>query len=417
MDKRRGSVYLPPMTTVPAVRFLDRTTPPHVSTLILIAGLSALNMSIFLPSLKAMAEHFGTDYAVMQFAVSGYLAATAVLQVMRRTARRPLRPATDPAGRDRDLRRRDARLPLAPTAGIFLGFRMLQAVVATGMVLSRAIVRDIFPPTESASMIGWVTMGMALVPMVGPSIGGVLDELSGWQASFVFLRGRGHRGGRARLVGPRRDGRGQGHRLRPAGPQLSRALSPLPASGATRCAPPSDRARSSRFSAAPPSCRTRCSACRRSGPASRSARPAIGYAIGNGISGRYSVAVGINRMALAGTLVSSGGMALSLLLSLGGLAHPVVFFGLCTFLGLGNGLLMPNATAGLLSVRPELAGTASGLGGAIMIGGGAALAALAGALLTPASGALPLQWIMFLTSLAAALSILLVIRRERRLGL
>jgi MFS family permease len=62
----------------------------------------------------------------------------------------------------------------------------------------------------------------------------------------------------------------------------------------------------------------------------------------------------------------------------------VVFFGLTVFMGLGNGICLPNANAGMLSVRPELAGTASGLGGAILIGGGAALAALAGALLAPA---------------------------------
>jgi hypothetical protein len=53
-----------------------------------------------------------------------------------------------------------------------------------------------------------------------------------------------------------------------------------------------------------------------------------------------------------------------------------------TFVGLGNGMVLPNATSGMLSVRPHLAGTASGLGGAIMLGGGAALSALAGALLT-----------------------------------
>ena len=58
------------MTSAPAVRFLDRNTPPHVSTLMLIAGISALNMSIFLPSLAAMAVWFDTDYALMQLSVS-----------------------------------------------------------------------------------------------------------------------------------------------------------------------------------------------------------------------------------------------------------------------------------------------------------------------------------------------------------
>jgi DHA1 family bicyclomycin/chloramphenicol resistance-like MFS transporter len=88
-----------------------------------------------------------------------------------------------------------------------------------------------------------------------------------------------------------------------------------------------------------------------------------------------------------------------------------------TFMGLGNGMVIPNATAGALSIRPDLAGTASGLSGALMIGIGAGLSALAGTLLTPGSGAFALLGLMLSTALAAIVTILAVIRRERRLGL
>jgi DHA1 family bicyclomycin/chloramphenicol resistance-like MFS transporter len=87
------------------------------------------------------------------------------------------------------------------------------------------------------------------------------------------------------------------------------------------------------------------------------------------------------------------------------------------FLGIGNGMVIPNAQAGMLSVRPHLAGTASGLGSAIMIGGGAALSAIAGALLQPGSTDLPLITLMTLSCVAALGVILLVMRRERRLRL
>jgi DHA1 family bicyclomycin/chloramphenicol resistance-like MFS transporter len=87
------------------------------------------------------------------------------------------------------------------------------------------------------------------------------------------------------------------------------------------------------------------------------------------------------------------------------------------FVGLGNGLVLPSAIAGSLSVRPQLAGTASGLGGMLMIGGGAALSALAGKLLTAETGALPLLWIMVLSGVASVASILFVMRRARALGL
>jgi DHA1 family bicyclomycin/chloramphenicol resistance-like MFS transporter len=104
------------------------------------------------------------------------------------------------------------------------------------------------------------------------------------------------------------------------------------------------------------------------------------------------------------------------LLTLAGLSGPVVFFGLTVFMGMGNGICLPNANAGMLSVRPELAGTASGLGGAILIGGGAALAAFAGVLLGPGATEMPLILLMLASSVASVIAILFVIRRARQIG-
>ena len=145
--------------------------------------------------------------------------------------------------------------------------------------------------------------------------------------------------------------------------------------------------------------------------------PALGYMVGNFLSGRYSVTYGVNRMVLWGAIASTVGVSASLMLALAGLGSVYTFFGFMIFIGLGNGMILPNATAGMLSVRPHLAGTASGLGGVIMMGGGAALSALAGALLRPGSGAFPLLWIMLIVSVLAIAAIGLVIRRERSLGI
>jgi DHA1 family bicyclomycin/chloramphenicol resistance-like MFS transporter len=145
--------------------------------------------------------------------------------------------------------------------------------------------------------------------------------------------------------------------------------------------------------------------------------PAIGYFAGNFLTGLYATRFGVNAMVLWGCLANAIGGAVSLLIFFSGHGTAETFFGLMTLVGLGNGLCIPNATAGMLSVRPHLAGTASGLGGSIMIGGGSGLAVLAGALLTPESGAYPLLWLMFVTAIAGVLSILLVIRREKKLGL
>ena len=82
------------MQPLSTARFLDRATPPHVLTLVLTAGVAALSLNIFLPSLPSMAAHFGVDYAVMQLSVSLYLAMTAVLQIF-------IGPVADRYGRSR----------------------------------------------------------------------------------------------------------------------------------------------------------------------------------------------------------------------------------------------------------------------------------------------------------------------------
>ena len=63
------------------------------------------------------------------------------------------------------------------------------------------------------------------------------------------------------------------------------------------------------------------------------------------------------------------------------------------------------------AVRPALAGSAAGLGGAFMIGGGAALSVIAGFILGPGTGALPLIILMLFTTLAAVVCALWVMRR------
>ena len=404
------------MTDKPLVRFLDRTSPPHIFTLIMIAGISALNMSIFLPSLNGMARYFDTDYAIMQIALSGYLAATALLQLV-------IGPISDRYGR-RVITLISLAVFVFATIGAllstnveaFLFFRMMQAIVAAGLVLSRAVVRDMVPQNQAASMIGYVTMGMALVPMFGPMIGGLLDQLYDWHATFVFLAIAGT--GVFLLTWF-----DQGETIKGGGVSFADQLRGYP-----------ELLRSPRFWGY-----ALCAAFASGaffallGGASFIAgevfglsplwsgvalgAPAIGYAVGNYISGNYSVRVGVNAMATYGSIILIVGMGASLVITLLGFSHPLLFFGFCTMLGLGNGVALPNTMAGLLSVRPHLAGTASGLGGALMVAGGAALAQFAGGMLNVETGTLPLQWLMFATAVAALLSVLFVTWRERALGL
>jgi DHA1 family bicyclomycin/chloramphenicol resistance-like MFS transporter len=398
------------MSNIPTVRFLDRSTPPHIVTLILIAGISALNMSIFLPSLTAMTDYFQTDYATMQFSLSGYLAMTAVLQIF-------IGPVSDKIGR-RPVVIGSMMIFVLASIGtyfatsitVFLAFRMLQAAVATGLVLSRAVVRDMVPQNQAASMIGYVTMGMALVPMVGPMIGGALDELFGWHATFLFLTICGV----WVLAISYFD---QGETLTDGGMSFHDQLRSYPelfASprfwGYALCAAFASGAFFALLGGASFIAGTVFGLSPLWSGIALGA-PAIGYAMGNFLSGLYSVRFGINRMAIVGTAIIIAGLGTSLALGLVGIQHPLIFFGFCSFLGLGNGIALPNVTAGLLSVRPHLAGTASGLGSSLMVGGGAALAQYASTLLNAETGVLPLQWLMFSTAVASLLCVLFVIWR------
>jgi len=403
------------MSSLPHIRFLNRASPPHIVTLILIAGLAALSLNVFLPSLPSMAAFFGVEYHLMQLSVSGYLAATAVIQIA-------VGPISDMYGR-RPVMLAAAGLfviatlgaLIAPTFGLFMACRMVQSVIATGFVLSRAVVRDMVGQDQAASMIGYVTMGMSVVPMIGPVIGGMLDEAFGWQATFWMLLAGGL--GLFALIWSDmgETGRGGGvsfaTQLRQY-PELLRSqrfwgycLAAAFASGAFFAylggAP---FVGSDVFGLDPATLGFYFGA------------PAVGYLIGNFLSGRFAVRVGVNRMVLAGAVISTVGLAALTGATALGLTTPGVFFGLVITLGLGNGVMLPSANAGMLSVRPHLAGSASGLGGAFTIGGGAALSALASAVLVPGSGPMPLILLMLATSGLSILCALWVIRRARAVG-
>lgn len=397
-------------------RFFDASSPPHIVTLVVLAGLSALSMNIFLPSLPSMAVYFGTEPWLVALAVPVYLAVNAVLQLF-------IGPISDRFGRRPVLLWAVALFLLAtlgtlwaPTIEIFLGFRMLQAVIVGGLVLSRAVVRDMVPADQAASMIGYVTMGMAFVPMVGPMIGGALDEAFGWRASFwllfacgvaTFVLVWGDLGETAKSTSTRfRDQVREYPELLTSPRFWGYCASAAFASGAFFA-----------YLGGAPFVATDSFGLSPAIMGAYFGFPALGYAAGNFLSGRYSVRMGINRMVLIGCSLTLGGLAVQTVLFAAGFAHPFLFFGLFTFVGLGNGMVLPNATSGMLSVRPHLAGTASGLGGAMMIGGGAALSALAGQILSPGSGPLPLLGLMLTTSVLSMVAIFLVIRRERTLRL
>lgn len=395
---------------------MDSSTPPHVFTLTFVAAAATLSMNVFLPSLPGMAHYFDTDYRIVQLSVALYLCVNALMQIA-------VGPLSDRFGRRPVIMAGFAIYIFAtlgcisaPTVQIFLGFRMLQAAVVVGVVLSRAAIRDMVPGDQAASMIGYVTMGMSIIPMIGPSIGGVLDQTFGWKANFWLQAGAGV----AAILLTWRD---LGETITPQPGGFSAQFRAYPSLLTSPrfwgyCA--SAALTSGAFFAYLGGAPFVGSEIYGMSPARLGlffGTPAAGYLVGNYISGRYSMRIGLTSMVFWGAIITAAGLTISLALFLLGFGSEYVFFGFMTWVGVGNGMTLPNATSGMMSVRPELAGSASGLGGALNIGGGAALSALAGWLLVPGSTAMPLLLLMLASSALAVVAIVLVMQREKRLNL
>lgn len=392
-----------------------RRSPPHILTLILLVGIPTLAMNVFLPSLPAMAEYFAVDYSLMQLSVGLFLVMNAALQLF-------VGPLSDHYGRRPVILIGLVLFVLAtigciwaPTAKIFLMFRMAQAAVVFAMVLSRAVVRDLYPQDKAASMLGYVTMGMSIVPMIGPAFGGWLGSIYGWHANFWLLLGAGvflfvltwfDLGETAPKTG------GSFREQAREYPELLTSRRFWGYCAASALASGTFFA----YLGGVPFVGTRIFDMDPATLGIFFGAPAIGYFIGNFLSGRFSQRIGIDHMILAGAVGQVCGLTVLAALTAGGLTSHWVFFGFMTFVGLGNGMVIPNATSGMLSVRPQLAGTASGLGGAMMIGGGAALSGVAGWILVGASTALPLVLLMVTSGIGSVIAILLTIRRNRQLG-
>lgn len=364
-------------------------SPPSMFTLVMLSGLSILSLNMFVPSLSNMAHTFQADYALVNLSIAGYLTATAALHMI-------IGPLSDRFGR------RPVMLWAlvifiiasigcfyAQTIWVFLGFRLMQGAIVAGIALSTAIVRDMMPPQEAASKIGYVTMAMALAPMLGPVLGGALDEMFGWRSNFMFFIGVG-----AGVFALTLFDLGETHTER--SDNFLQQLKTYPELltsrrfwGYASCMAFSVGAFYSFLAGAPLVAETLFSISTGElgiyiGSISG------GFMFGNFLSGRYAKRTALTTLIIAGRLSACGGLILALTLYLSGFVHVYALFGPILFVGIGNGLTLPGCNAGALSVRPKLAGSAAGLMGALTVGGGGIVTSFTGSILTPENGALVL---------------------------
>ena len=382
-------------------------SPPSLITLVFATALSVLTLNMFLPSLARMAKDFQVDYALVNLSVAGYLAVSAVLQLM-------MGPLSDRFGRRPILLIcmsvfvvASVGCVLAETIWVFLGFRLLQAAVVAGPVLSSASIRDMHPPNEAASKLGYVTMAMALAPMLGPMLGGALDSLFGWRAGFVLYSILGA-GVLALLWADM--GETNTNRSSTFAAQLSEYPHLFRARrfwGYALCAAFSIGGFYSFITGAP----LVAAAWFDLSPAMLGLGIGIitgGFMVGNFITGRIAARTKLTTMILIGRVVASIGPLGGLLLFLADLGSVWAFFGSAILVGFGNGLTNANASAGLMSVRPKLAGSAAGLSGAMIVALGAVLTSLTGLWVSPENGPFLVLGMMWACSFAGLLAVLYV---------
>lgn len=352
----------------------QRKAPP-ILVLIIATATGPLALNLFVPSMPGLVPLFETDYHTVQYTLTLYLAGIAIGQLL-------YGPISDRIGRRPTLLAGLAIYTLASLLCAFAGSiewlitgRIFQALGGcAGMVLGRAIVRDVYEREEAAPVIAFITMAMAVAPMIGPAIGGFLDSAFGWYAGFYVVAAMG-------------------------GAALVYAIPTLHET---------HHARAERFDIL---------SLARSYGALMTSRAYLGYTLntsfsigcffaflssapyvtieilkipphvygfffiivslayisGNFVATRISRRLGIDRMILLGCCFSLGGaLVLTALSTLGFLSAFAIFlpFALVAF---GNGMSQPNAIAGAVSVNPLIAGAASGLMGFMqMVFGGIA---------------------------------------------
>lgn len=374
--------------------------PPRKRFLVLLVALSATGpvaLNIFVPAIPQLTTRFNTDAATVQLTLSLFLLSLASGQLL-------LGPLSDRFGRRPVVLGGIALACLASFAAMaapsiewLIAARVAQALGAgTGIVISRAIVRDLYDRDRAAAMLGLVTSAMVIAPMVAPMIGGLLDTVFGWESIFLAVS-------IVTLI------------------VLIWSVGALPETNPLRASGTDSSAVSwrewhalltnrrfyryaltSTFGTAPyyvliggaPHVVVNIIGATSAEYGVWFTLSSLGYMIGNFIASRLSTRYGVHTMIKAGIglgLIATT-TAVILLATVG--TQIWIFFVPQLFVSVGNGLLLPNSIAAAISVRPQAAGAASGISGFLQMSTGAAIAQGISYILVHDGGALSVPLMM-----------------------
>ncbi len=167
---------------------LQRTSRPFTLLLGAQSALPPLSIDVSLPALPALGAALGTSAGAAQWTLSGFLLGFAFGQLL-------LGPASDRFGRRPVLiaglavyALAGAAAAAAPSIGALILLRLLQGFGAcAGVVVSRAVVRDVFEGAEAVSRQSFLSAIATLAMLLAPMIGAVLLASLGWRATYGAL--------------------------------------------------------------------------------------------------------------------------------------------------------------------------------------------------------------------------------------
>jgi MFS transporter, DHA1 family, multidrug resistance protein len=336
-------------------------------SLILLAAVTALGfcaLHMVVPALPLLVAVFGDSPARVQLVLTLYLAGIAGGQLV-------YGPLSDRFGR---------RPVLIAGLVVFLGGtllcglawslaalifgRVLEAFGAcAGIVLGRAIIRDVYEREAAARGLAIVMMAMSLAPAISPAIGAYLAEWVDWRAIFAVL---GILGAIVLLLTAARLGETNAHPARlhlvgMAGSYIALVRSPqfLGFALCSACASASWFT----FIASAPHVLSETLGEPPSTYGLMILMPMATYILGNAAAARFALRLGTFRLLILGRGIAlSGAMVLALWHVFAGPSAWAVFLPIA-LVEIGDGLSQPAVLAAGLSIRPRLAGTASGLMG------------------------------------------------------
>jgi DHA1 family bicyclomycin/chloramphenicol resistance-like MFS transporter len=339
--------------------------------LVAMTGVAPISLYMLVPALPVLATVFGRDISIAQMTVSLYMVGIAFSQII-------MGPLSDRFGRRPVLLAGLGLMVIASAACIFaetlpqlIAARFLQALGgATGMVVSRAIIRDLYSRERISSMISLVIAVMMIAQMLSPLTGGLLETAFGWRSIFYVITAASLviAAAIALALPETRRVRAEGSNFRGDVGYLITSRAFL---GYMLCQVLASQIIFT-FAGGGPYIVVMQMGRSSAEYGAWFAATGFAYLIGNLFCVRFAPRHSLERLIWFGLALQLTGSLLNLVWGVTGLnLTPSWLFGTQMLVMLANAFVMSNSAAGAISIRPEAAGTASGAMGFLQMGIGA----------------------------------------------